>query len=56
MADENICFINAEMTLAGLAPQVARFRPLAASSLAAARAEVTALATGATRSVSRAIS
>jgi hypothetical protein len=33
------------MTLAWLAPHLARFRPLAESSLSAARAEVTALAT-----------
>lgn len=44
VADENICFVNAELTLAGLVPHLARLRPLAASSLAAARAEVTALA------------
>ncbi len=43
------------MTLAGLAPHLLRFQPLAASSLAAARAEVIALATGITRSASRAI-
>jgi FMN-dependent NADH-azoreductase len=56
VADENMCFVSAEMTLTGLVPHLARFRPLAASSLAAARAEVTALATAGTRSASRAIS
>lgn len=45
VADENIHFVSAEMTLAGLTPHLARFRPLAANSLAAARAEVAALAT-----------
>ncbi|MFG2629062.1 FMN-dependent NADH-azoreductase [Streptomyces sp. NPDC048473] len=50
VADENLCFVSAEMTMAGLVPHLARFRPLAASSLAAARAEVTALATAAPRS------
>lgn len=44
----NVCFVSAEMTKAGLVPHLARFRPLAASSLAAARAEVTALATAIT--------
>jgi acyl-CoA synthetase (AMP-forming)/AMP-acid ligase II len=36
--------ITAEMTLAGLAPHMARFRPHAETSLAAARAEITKLA------------
>ncbi|HEX4099193.1 MAG: hypothetical protein WAN20_13930 [Pseudonocardiaceae bacterium] len=53
VAEENLCFVNAEMTLAGLVPHLARFRPMAANSLAAVRAEVTALATGATRLLSR---
>ncbi|MFG3237563.1 FMN-dependent NADH-azoreductase [Streptomyces sp. NPDC048157] len=44
VAADNMRFISAEMTMAGLAPHLASFRPLAASSLAAARAEVTALA------------
>jgi FMN-dependent NADH-azoreductase len=56
VADENLCFISAEMTLAGLVPHLARLRPLAASSLAAARAEVTALATAATPVASQATS
>jgi FMN-dependent NADH-azoreductase len=43
---ENLHFVTAEMTLAGLVPHLARFRPMAASSLAAARAEVIALAEG----------
>lgn len=38
VAGGNICFINAEMTMAGLAPHLTRVRPLAARSLAAARA------------------
>jgi FMN-dependent NADH-azoreductase len=45
VADDNVRIVNAEMTLAWLAPHLARFRPLAESSLSAARAEVTALAT-----------
>lgn len=50
VADANVCFISAEMTLAGLAPHLAHLRPTAASSLATARAEVIALAaTTATR-------
>ncbi|MFH8556494.1 FMN-dependent NADH-azoreductase [Streptomyces celluloflavus] len=44
VAAENIHFVNAEMTMAGLVPHLADFRPLAANSLAAARSEVTALA------------
>jgi FMN-dependent NADH-azoreductase len=52
VAEQNMCFISAEMTKAGLVPHLARFRPLAASSLAAARAEVTALATTVTCSTS----
>jgi FMN-dependent NADH-azoreductase len=54
VADENMSFVNAEMTLAAFAPHLAHFRPLAAHSMAAAQAEVTALATAATRSTSRA--
>jgi FMN-dependent NADH-azoreductase len=41
--EKNISFVNAELTLAGLVPHLARFRPLAASSLASARTEVIAL-------------
>ncbi len=44
VAEENVSVVSAEMTLAGLVPELARFRPFAADSLAAARAEVTALA------------
>ncbi|WP_329165999.1 NAD(P)H-dependent oxidoreductase [Streptomyces sp. NBC_01267] len=44
MAEDGLRLVSAEMTLAGLVPHLARFRPLAASSLAAARARVTALA------------
>ena len=44
VAEENIRFIGAEMTVAGLVPELARFRTFAADSLAAARSEVTALA------------
>ena len=43
--EENISFVNAELTLTGLVPHLARFRPQAARSLASARAEVMALAT-----------
>ncbi|MEU6014215.1 NAD(P)H-dependent oxidoreductase [Streptomyces sp. NPDC047515] len=50
VADEDLSFVGVEMTMAGLVPHLARFRPMAASSLAAARAEVTALATAAPRS------
>ncbi|MDQ2708839.1 MAG: NAD(P)H-dependent oxidoreductase [Actinomycetota bacterium] len=52
VAEDNMYFISAEMTLAGFAPHLARYRPLAANSLAAARAEVTTLATAATRTAS----
>lgn len=54
VAVENMYFIAAEMTLAALAPHLARFQPLAERSLSAARAEVTALATGITQSAARA--
>jgi FMN-dependent NADH-azoreductase len=54
VAAENIHFVNAEMTLAGLAPQLAPLRPQAADSLAAARAQVTALAGAAGRAAKRA--
>jgi hypothetical protein len=54
VAEENICFVNAELTMVGLVPHLARFRPLADRSLAVVRAEVTALATAATGSASRA--
>lgn len=46
VAPEDLCFVDAEMTMAGLVPGLARFRPMAASSLAAARAEVVAVASG----------
>ncbi|MFD7426736.1 FMN-dependent NADH-azoreductase [Streptomyces sp. NPDC059818] len=46
VAPEDLCFVNAEMTMAELVPGLARFRPLAASSLAAARTEVTVAASG----------
>ncbi|MFE7046269.1 FMN-dependent NADH-azoreductase [Streptomyces atratus] len=52
VAEQNICFVSAEMTLAGLVPHLAHQRPLAANSLAAARAEVTALAATVGRSAS----
>ncbi|MDT0455521.1 NAD(P)H-dependent oxidoreductase [Streptomyces sp. DSM 41527] len=44
VAQEDICFVSAEMTMAGLVPHLARFQSEAESSLAAARAEVMALA------------
>ncbi|WP_235031716.1 FMN-dependent NADH-azoreductase [Actinacidiphila yanglinensis] len=44
VAEENIRFVSAEMTLAGLVPHLSRHRPAAADSLAAARARVTELA------------
>ncbi|MFC1436303.1 FMN-dependent NADH-azoreductase [Streptacidiphilus sp. N1-3] len=44
LAGQNLRFVSAEMTLSTLVPQLAEFRPLAADSLAAARAELTALA------------
>ncbi|MER5280159.1 NAD(P)H-dependent oxidoreductase [Streptomyces sp. NPDC002809] len=44
--EEDVRFIDVEMTMAGLVPELARFRPFGASSLAAARAEVTAVASG----------
>lgn len=45
---ENLHFVAAELTVSDLVPHLARFRPMAESSLAAARAEVTALASHAT--------
>jgi FMN-dependent NADH-azoreductase len=45
VAEEHIHFVNAELTLAGLVPHLAHLRAMATDSLAAARAEVTALAT-----------
>ena len=45
VADENLHFVHAEMTLANIAPELAGFKDLAASSLKAAQAAVTALAT-----------
>lgn len=42
--EANLYVAGAELTLAGLAPHLAGLRPRAAASLAAARAEVTALA------------
>ncbi|MGH3786669.1 MAG: FMN-dependent NADH-azoreductase [Pseudonocardiaceae bacterium] len=44
VAQEDLSFVHAEMTRAADVPELARFQPLAASSLAAARATVTALA------------
>ncbi|WP_067127232.1 FMN-dependent NADH-azoreductase [Microtetraspora malaysiensis] len=44
VSDGNLSFITAEMTLADLVPHLAGFRSSAASSLATAQAEVTALA------------
>jgi FMN-dependent NADH-azoreductase len=44
VAEEQLHVVSAELTMAHLAPHLARFRPAAESSLAAARAEVTALA------------
>ncbi|MGW7255185.1 FMN-dependent NADH-azoreductase [Streptomyces sp. NPDC054834] len=44
VAEQNMSFVRAEMTVAGLVPYLAHQRPLAANSLASARAEVTALA------------
>jgi FMN-dependent NADH-azoreductase len=49
VADENVVLVKAEMTLAGLVTHLARLRPSAAQSLAAARTEVTELATIDTR-------
>ncbi|MFG2224940.1 hypothetical protein [Streptomyces sp. NPDC048644] len=54
VADEDIRVVCAEMTLAKLVPHLARFRPPAADSLAAARAEVTALACAPARRADRA--
>lgn len=48
--EENLRFVTAELTVAGLMPHLAHLEPQAVTSLAAARAEVTALAT---ESVSR---
>ncbi|WP_214414430.1 hypothetical protein [Sphaerisporangium fuscum] len=47
MSPDNLFFVTAEMTLANLVRHLAGFRPLAASSLATARTEATALATDA---------
>ncbi|WP_371774002.1 FMN-dependent NADH-azoreductase [Streptomyces sp. NBC_01438] len=44
VAPEDLCFVSAELTMAGLAPGLAPFRSAAASSLAVARAEVIAAA------------
>ncbi|GAA2157967.1 FMN-dependent NADH-azoreductase [Actinomadura napierensis] len=44
IADDDVEFVNAEMTLADLVPHLARFREMAAESLAAAREAVTELA------------
>jgi FMN-dependent NADH-azoreductase len=51
IAAEDVRFVAAESTLAGLAPHLARYRPQAASSLAAARAELTARAARGTATV-----
>jgi FMN-dependent NADH-azoreductase len=45
VVEENLHFITAELTTADLVPHLAQFGPLAAKSLAAARADVVALAT-----------
>jgi FMN-dependent NADH-azoreductase len=47
--EENLSFVTAELTVAGLMPHLAHLQPQAVSSLAAARADVTALATGPVR-------
>jgi len=52
--EEHLHFVNAEMTLAGLVPHLAHLRAMAASSLVAARAEATALATPAAQPASQA--
>ncbi|MEV0918279.1 NAD(P)H-dependent oxidoreductase [Streptomyces sp. NPDC049967] len=44
VAPEDLCFVSAELTMAGLVPGLAPFRSAAASSLAVARAEVIAAA------------
>lgn len=44
VADGDLHVVTAEMTVAGIVAHLAGFRPMAAASLAAARAEVTALA------------
>jgi FMN-dependent NADH-azoreductase len=46
--EEHVAFVAAELTVAGLMPHLARFREAAADALAAARAEVTALASART--------
>ncbi|QXJ23193.1 NAD(P)H-dependent oxidoreductase [Actinomadura graeca] len=45
VAEENLELVHAEMTLAWLVPELARFQDMAAASLAAAEARITALAT-----------
>ncbi|GAA4188270.1 FMN-dependent NADH-azoreductase [Microbispora amethystogenes] len=50
VAPENLCFVSAEMTRASDVPALARFKPLAADSLAAARSAVSGLAGRAARS------
>ncbi|WP_333770625.1 FMN-dependent NADH-azoreductase [Streptomyces sp. IBSBF 2435] len=42
--EENLSIVSAELTVSGIVPHLAGFRPQAADSLAAARAAVTALA------------
>lgn len=44
VVDEDLHVVTAEMTVAGIVAHLAGFRPMAAASLAAARAEVAALA------------
>ncbi len=44
MAEEDLTFVHAEMTLAGLVPALERFRPMAEASLDAARTAVVELA------------
>ncbi|WP_327311518.1 MULTISPECIES: FMN-dependent NADH-azoreductase [unclassified Streptomyces] len=52
VAEENIHFVSAELTMAGMVPHLAHQQPRAANSLASAREKVTALA-AAGRPVSR---
>ncbi|MEE4540485.1 NAD(P)H-dependent oxidoreductase [Streptomyces sp. V4-01] len=52
VAEGNLSFVTAELTVAGLMPHLAQHGDAAAGSLAAARAEVTALAAGRARAAS----
>ncbi|MEV4758919.1 NAD(P)H-dependent oxidoreductase [Micromonospora sp. NPDC049559] len=56
VAEEHMRFVSAELTLAGLVPHLAQLRPMAADSLATARAEVIALASAPAQAVSPASS